>query len=236
MKGKTAWIVAVSLVIGPLPTAAQSSKPDLRQIASRLDLTASGARRWLDALGVRADRPPLERLLAVSGTGEIVVARDGGESSVSLGLDLDTRLLHTGEVLVLVHNHPGNAGLSAGDLVQLAKAGVAAVVAVAHDGSIYMAARGARYHPDRFEDGQYDVVRLEIRKRLRVECGSGAIRVADGDAQFSHLTAMALAEAGVIEYRAVLSSKSRASFEAARVPFGHVVVAAASKVPFPLSP
>ena len=228
MTGLTWGMVVATLVAGSGTAKAQPSKPDLPQIAGRLDLTASGAARWLEVLGVTPDKQSSERLLAISAAGETVATRDGGESSVSLGAELDARLLRAGDAVILVHNHPGNAGLSANDLAQLAKPGVAAVVAVAHDGSIYMAVRGARYDPVHFEQQQYDVARVEIKKRLRVECGTGTLSAAASDAHFSHLAALALSKAGVIEYRAVLSSRPGASFEAARVAFGQVALGAAS--------
>ena len=53
--------------------------------------------------------------------------------------------------VVLVHNHPANAGLSAADTQQLAKPGVAAIVAVGHDGSVFIASAGPRLNRDFFE-------------------------------------------------------------------------------------
>ena len=207
MKGMTGlmWgMVVATLVAGSGTAKAQPSKPDLPQIAGRLDLTASGAGRWLNVLGVTPDKQSSERLLAISAAGETVATRDGGESSVSEA-ELDARLLRAGDAVILVHNHPGNAGLSANYFAQLAKPGVAAVVAIAHDGD--MAVRGARYDPVHFEQQQDHVARVEIKKRLRVECGTGTLSAAASDAHFSHLAALALSKAGVIEYRAVLSSR-----------------------------
>jgi hypothetical protein len=93
-----------------------------------------------------------------------------------------------------------------------------------------MAARGARYDADRFETGQYAVGRAEVQKRLRIECGSGAITQRAADAHTSHLIALALAKADVIEYRALLAPSARESFEQARVAFGHVAAGAAAQV------
>ena len=43
---------------------------------------------------------------------------------------------------VLVHNHPSSVGLSAADIGQLSKPGVAAIVAIGHDGSVFVASAG----------------------------------------------------------------------------------------------
>ena len=222
------WGLLGVLVAGcPVPAVAQGTGASLQAVAGRLDLTAAGAGQWRNALGVSPGRAAPERLLAVSPAGQVLRTQDGTESSVALGLELDLLLLDDRQTIVLVHNHPGNASLSANDLAQLAKPGVAAVVAIGHDSSLYMAARGPRYDVDGFEPRQYEVARGEIKKRLLTERGAGAVTLAGGDAHFSHLAALALAKAGIIEYRARLATGSRASFELSRVAFGHVAAGAA---------
>jgi hypothetical protein len=213
-----AWIALVAL----------GGTPSLQDLTGRLDLTVSGSPRWLTALGVVPGGPPRERLLAVSLQGEMIAVVDGGESSVSLGRELDLRLLDPRSAIVLVHNHPHGASLSQNDLSQLEKPGVAAVVAIAHDGSVYAAARGALYAADRFDDLQYAIVREEVTKRARVACGSRELTVAAVDVHFSHVAALALAKAHVIEYQASLSAVVRASYESARIPFGRIAEGAAA--------
>ena len=225
----TAVMAAGILSIGSA-VSGQETTPRLRDIAKRLELTAAGSGRWLDALGVTGSPKPAERLIALTSTGRVIATRDGDESSVSLGLELDLQLLTPGSALVLVHNHPGNAGLSANDLGHLAKPGVAAVVAVARDGSIYMAARGRRYDAIAFELRQYDPLRVELRKRLRVECGARALTTETADAHFSHVAALALVKASVIAYEAVLVGDSRQSFDLARVTLVRAAQSAAARV------
>ena len=224
-----AAIAAGILSIGAVVNA-QSPAPDLRDIADRLELTAAGSRRWLDALGVTGNAKTAERLIALASDGRVIAARDGGESSVSLGLELDVQLLTPGSAVVLVHNHPGNAGLSANDLSHLAKPGVAAVAAIGRDGSIYMAARGRRFDAIAFELRQYEPLRAELKKRLREECGARALTIQDADAHFSHVAALALARAGVIVYQAVLVGGTRMSFDTDRVTLGRVAQSAAAQV------
>src|SRR5262245_59711543 len=90
------WIAAVILAGNAGVLAAQSGKPDLRSLASDLQLDARGARTWLVTLGVEADPGPSEHLLAVTPDGRIVARRDGGAQHVLLGLELDTRLVTAG--------------------------------------------------------------------------------------------------------------------------------------------
>lgn len=213
--------------------SAQQPAADLREIANRLGLTEAGSGRWLDSLGVTGNTNAAERLIALTSTGRVIATRDGGESSVSLGLELDLQLLTPGSAIVLVHNHPGNAGLSANDLGHLAKPGVAVVVALGRDGSIYMASRGRRYDPIAFERLQYGPLRVELRKRLWEERGARALTTEVADAHFSHVAALALAKAGIVVYQAVLLGETRASFDAARVTLGRVASGAAAHVQCP---
>ena len=209
---------------------AQTPTRALRDVAEQLELTAAGAGRWLHVFGVTGNTQALERLVALTSTGRVLAMRDGSEASVAVGPELDRELLTAGSAIVLVHNHPGNAGLSASDLGQLTKPGVTAIAAVGHDGSIYLAARGRRYDPDTFERRQYTSVQVEVSKRLRVECGARALATDVADAHVSHVTALALAKAGVIVYEATLAGGTRASFEAGRVALGRVAAGAAARV------
>ena len=228
------WTLLLAFTAGTLSmgsvAGAQESAPRLRDIARSLELTAAGSGRWLDALGVTGSGKPAERLIALTIAGRVIATRDGGESAVSLGLELDLQLLTPGSAIVIVHNHPGNAGLSANDLGHLAKPGVAAVVAVGRDGSIYMAARGRRYDPIAFELRQYDPLRVELKKRLREECGARALTIEAADAHFSHVASLALVKASVIVYEAVLAGGTRESFDVARVPLGRVARGAGARV------
>src|SRR5262245_60219420 len=99
---------------------------DLSRLASSLDLTERGAARWLAQLRATGSGPSAERLLAVTATGERLMERDGDGSSVVVGEELDTLLRQHDRSVILIHNHPSSAGLSAADIGQLAKPGVAA--------------------------------------------------------------------------------------------------------------
>jgi hypothetical protein len=224
-----AWVcAALAQPPGPSPAPLHAPRENLARIVRQFDFTEKGSSRWLSALGVLPGAAGRERLLVMSASGTLVATKGGSEFVVLFGPEIELRLMTPGANHVLVHNHPDNAGLSANDLAQLSKPGVAAVVAVAHDRSLYIAVRGSRYDGELFLDRQYDVVRSEILKWLRIDAGAGMVRPRAGNAHFSHLAALALAKAGVIEYRAVLLASARESFDSARVGFGHVVVASAA--------
>lgn len=196
---------------------------DLSKLASSLDLTERGAARWLSRLEAVGSGPSAERLLAVTATGEPLMEREGGPSSVSVGVEMDRLLLQQDRFVVLMHNHPSNAGLSAADIGQLAKPGVAAIVAVGHNGSVFAAAPGRRMDPDHVEERQYPQASTEVTRRLLKDWPSDHMPFAIADAHLSHLVAQALAKGGVIDYWFTLRGASRESYEKGRLVFGQVV-------------
>lgn len=220
------WMALI--VAGTSGVTAQEQVTDLSRLAATLDFTDPGVRRWLDHLGVRVADPSGERLLAVSVTGEPLMARQGERSVVEVGPELDDLLRGPDRAVVLVHNHPSNVGLSVADLGQLTKPGVAAIVAVGHDGSVFMASAGPRMDPDFFEERQYAMARAEVLKRLRTE--SRSIPSTVRDAHFSHLVSLVLSRAGILDYWFTLRGTGRESYEQARIPFGRVVTGAAARL------
>ena len=218
------WALAVAS-----GASAQERSIDLPRLVSALDLTDRGVATWLELL--QAGDGPAERLVAVSTSGERLVERVGDRSSVYVGAELDGLLLRSDRSVILIHNHPSNVGLSAADIGQLAKPGVAAIVAIGHDRSVFVAAPGPRMDPDFLEERQYALAGSEIRRRLRsAASGSDRIAVADGDAQFSHLVCRVLAKAGIIKYWFELRGASRGSYEPARMAFGQVIEGAAVRL------
>jgi hypothetical protein len=215
--------VAFGTATGTSGASAPGRSIDLTRLASSLDLSERGAATWLAQLEANGSDPSAERLLAVTPTGERLMERDGGRSSVSVGVEMDTLLRQEGRYVVLIHNHPSNAGLSAADIGQLAKPGVAAIVAVGHDGSVFVAAPGRRMDPDHVEDRQYAQASAEVTRRLRRDWPLEHVPFAIADAHLNHLVARALAGTGVIDYWFALRGTSRDSYERARLVFGQVV-------------
>jgi hypothetical protein len=222
-----ATLVLASAVSGE---TAQEQLTDLPKLVTNLDLTERGIRRWLKELSVTGDQPPTERLLAVSVTGERFFERHGGSSSVVVDPELDNKLRQPDMAVALVHNHPTNVGLSVADMGQLAKPGVAAIVAIGHDGSVFIASAGSRFDRNFFEDRQCALASTEVVKRLRAEWPSRRVSVAASDAHFNHLVTLALAKAQIVQYWFNLRGTERGSYELARAVFGNVVVGAAERL------
>jgi hypothetical protein len=215
---------ACSVGLGAAGGAGAQERPiDLSRLALSLDLTERGAATWLARLETNKSGPSAERLLAVTATGERLMERDGGRSSVPVGVELDTLLVQRDRSIVLIHNHPAHVGLSAADIGQLARPGVAAIVAIAPDRSVFAAAPGPRMDPDHLEDRQYARASAEVTRRLRQDWPSEHLPFEIADEHLSHLVALALARAGVIDYWFALRGASRDSYERARLVFGQVI-------------
>lgn len=156
----------------------------------------------------------------LSADGRVIRVIDGGESHVNIAADLDRLFASSGANLTLVHNHPAGNGLSANDLSQLEKAGIATVVAVGHDGSIYAASRGDRF-PAAFVAGFDGAVCGQARagaERVLREERSSVLRSAF-DAQVRYLVGLALGKAGILNYRFVLGADRAQQFDTARIFF-----------------
>jgi hypothetical protein len=199
-------------VVGAAGVSAGLSEDELGVLAARLDLSERGTAAWLQQL--ERNGAATERLLAVTTSGELVMAREGGRTAVVIGVELDLLLRRPGSAIVLIHNHPSNTGLSAADIGQLSKAGVAAIVAICRDGSVYMAAAGPRMDRDFLESHQYFPAEAEVSRRMELarinSSRPDAIRLR------GHLVARALAKAGIISYRADIRSGGREHLGAER--------------------
>ena len=140
-RGMVAIAAILAGTVGPV--AAQRREISLPDLAGRLGLTPAGAHEWLGKLGFRVgDGRQKERLLLVNSAGETLLAKDGKEGRVATTADVNAWLYREGAAIVLIHNHPAGTGLSENDLMQLIKPGAAAVAAIGHDGSVYVAATG----------------------------------------------------------------------------------------------
>jgi hypothetical protein len=183
-----AAVLAAAVAVSPASGEAGDQATDPRALASSLDLTGSGVRQWLEALGVEGGGPPVvsERLLVVNTTGTVLTRRDGVSASVHVDSEVDSLLLRPGTAAVLVHNHPANVGLSGPDLHHLTKPGVAAVVAIGHDGSVFLAVRAiqgghrrAAEELERADDvGAQD---LDRARHARFAAGAEAVGVRPAD-------------------------------------------------------
>ena len=227
------WLMGWGLTMaasGLGPTGAQEPAKGLSQLADRLNLTDRNVGTWLERLGAAGEGRTGERLLVLGPSGEAVAERNGGESSVVIDPELDRLLLDPGQPVVLVHNHPASVGLSAADIGQIAKPGVTAILAIGHDGSMFLAAAGPAMSRDFLEDRQYAQALREVKARLRTSAPSARVSSAERDAHLNHLVTRALAEARVIQYWFALRGASRESYQRARSVFNQVVAGAAAQL------
>lgn len=232
--GRRHLLVAVWLTLamagGVRADERREATEDLRSLAVKLNLTDKGVTRWLEKLGVTRGGEETERLLAVSMTGELLLERQGGRASVSVDSELDGLLRRPDMAIVLIHNHPANVGLSLSDMRHLTKPGVVAMVAVGHDGSVYIASAGPRIDRPWFADQQYAVAFAAVRNQLRIEWPAGRLSIAAGDAHTSHLVALTLARAGIVRYWFRFRGSNLVTYEDARFIFNRIIVVAADSL------
>ncbi len=154
-------------------------------------------------------------------------ALDGSDASVVVTPEFDGDLVREGAGIVLVHNHPANTSLSQQDLGQLDKPGVARSWR-----SVTTAAstpRPSRKTPPTLAAAGPNVTPVcapEVGKALRIEVPRMATSASTAASFATHLTMLALAKAGYVDYFAAMSPERRATFNADVVAFGRVVASA----------
>ena len=205
-------LLAIFLSV-PLASQVEAGGRELRRLLESLELADLGVARWLLALGVTGNDTRQERLIAMTTSHELVQQIVGDDFTVTIGPELMAKLDQPGSDIVLIHNHPTSSSLSWADISFLSKPGVAAVVAVGHDGSVYAAMRGRRFACERVSRLVYQRAATAARARLDLEIKLSPA-VAEGVSlpqYLTHLIADALRSLRVIEYRAVMSAeRSRA--------------------------
>jgi len=223
------WMTIATTVPAADAQVAQKPPANLPKLAESLNLTDGGVWRWLDRLGVNGDSRS-ERLLALESTGKILIERHGDDSSVRVDPELDSLLLRPGAAVVLIHNHPASVGLSLADLRHVYKPGVAAMVAIGHDGSVFIASAGPRFDHSGAADLHYPVAMAEIRDRLRREWPSGRLSIAASDAHTSHLITLALARARIVQYWFKLRGGSLTSYQGTQFTFNRIAALGAARL------
>jgi len=174
--------------------------------------------------------PETETLIALASDGTIVDAIIGTRSEVALSASFDAPLQHAGSRVVLVHNHPSSVGLSGADLGQLGKAGVSAIVAIGHDGSMYAASAGPAFDPVHFESTTYPAVTTAVVQQMLVESPSSRIPMTMFSPYVEHVAALALHKARVIDYHAQLGYARCVAYDRLAVSCGHVAESVGSRV------
>jgi hypothetical protein len=176
-----------------------------------------------------AHLPPTERLVAIRPTGTILESLDGSNATVVLSRTFDEPLRAPGANIVLVHNHPSSRGLSGADLGQLSKAGVAGIIAVGHDGSLYAASATSSDMADRLETQFYPFAKHEVVRHLRMKARAlvepGAL-----DIHAEHLIALSLENANMIRYWFVLKDSRHQAYARYGVTFSQITVSVGARL------
>ncbi len=213
---------AVAAMGGPSGGGLRSGLGDRGEV--RLEALVEGFHRMMKRHGPLTGRLAAnEVLLAVDEVGTIVEVREGSGSRVVVDRAFGQLLKRPGAGLTLIHNHPGCTSLSASDLGQLGEPGVAAIVAIGNDGSIYGAVAGPAFDGASFESWLYPLTRAAVLGRLNRERPSQPGEAAALNSHIDHLIATALHKAGAIRYRARLAGSRGASFESGRTLAGYIV-------------
>lgn len=155
--------------------------------------------------------PADEHLVAINSDGSVRWVIEGTARAAVIDRELDADLYRANAGIVLVHNHPNSASLSGADLEHLGKPGVASIVVVGHDGSIYTARAGRRYETTEFIGSLYPLARNAVTQQLRIQRPSGRVSTHIIDAQFEHLVALSLHKAEIIRYRAIFPNARQAT-------------------------
>jgi hypothetical protein len=195
-------------------------------VVREADLAALGsAARWRILIAGDGSLPPHERIIVTDGAGRILMRAEGTARGVDIPPQWMPMLRERGAGLILAHNHPAGQSLSIEDLSQFEKRGVAMVVALGHDGSLYAATEGPRYRDASFA-AVYMAASREVTRQVplhKVEANAFLLHR-------NHLVALALARAGVIGYRCDLAPPRARAFASYARPFDDIVAAAEAGV------
>lgn len=218
---------AMAQTSDPVVTPSITATP--RSARRNLDIrTLTDIQRWRVVLGgTGAVLTGHERLVAIHRDGRVIGTADGSAEGVSMPISWTDTLRSPAADVILVHNHPQGQSLSAGDLWQLAKPGVAAIVAVGHDGSLYVAAAGPAFNGFTFVDEVYLPASQRVERLLQLSGRTNGGVIAP---HRNHLVALSLARAGVIDYHAALGGDRKASYNGYAVTFESIVNLTAAEI------
>lgn len=171
-------------------------------------------RFWVRLIGDAGRLPQHERLVVLASDGRVLDVVEGGDDSVVVPEKVDGMLASSDARLVLAHNHPASTSLSGADLAQLDRKNVERVVALGHDGSVYEAMLGAHFSGPSVGAVLYPQVEARVLARLTMEAARVGASPRTGYDQFSHLVALVLGRAGVIDYRFRMSVSATTQYMA----------------------
>jgi proteasome lid subunit RPN8/RPN11 len=203
------------------------------RLDSHASIAAAVARRMTDLQRYTVDASKWlsarEQAVAFRLDGSVLWMIEGTRRGVAIPADKDIDLHRAGSRVIFVHTHPSSGSFSSRDLAQLAKPGVAAIVVLGHDGSVYIAGRGPRFDEVRVERTLYAAAQEGIAMRLRLE-QPARVTSQTVDHHVGHLAAAALGNTGVIEYSALLSQRRESIYRACGRLCGRLTEAAALRI------
>jgi hypothetical protein len=216
--GRIAWAQAVTA-----GAVGGGAAPVLREA----DLAALGpGARWRTLIAGEARKLPRhQRVIVTDAMGRILMQAEGTTRGIDIPPQWMPVLRERGAGLILAHNHPAGQSLSLEDLTQFEKRGVAMVVALGHDGSLYAAAEGPRYRETSFA-ALYMAASREVTRQVRLH----KVEANAFLAHRNHFVALALARADVIVYRADLAHDRWRAYNSYAAPCGDITRAAEAAV------
>ena len=170
-----------------------------------------------------------ERMILIDDvTGRELGRADGTQSSVAFTGEMNRILQDPHNSVRIVHNHPSSGSLSLPDLIAVyVHKGSSAIEAIGHDGSLYIggAASGG------IADGvTYPAAIKAVQIAFMPEVVAGNMSAHQAGDMFWHATNTALAQAGIISYRAILSVRRQETLDGLGEAFDAAVKAAVAAI------
>lgn len=227
-------LCAVTGLVRPLDAQVLAIRPTAAldvSLALSFDRAAPlRAEAWTRAIGTNGRLPNHERMLVVSATGQVLSVIDGDRDRVVLPSDLADVLARVALNVTLVHNHRDSVSLSGSDLVQLGKVGVARVVALGHDGTMYAASGAAEFALESAVENRYGPVLARVLERVSRESQFSGASLAGLYPHIPHVVALIFERAGVIRYAVDPSADTWATLERYRAVIERLVDAEAPRL------
>lgn len=170
-----------------------------------------------------------ERMILIDDvTGRELARADGTQSSVAFTGEMNRILQDSRNRVRIVHNHPSSGSLSLPDLIAVyAHKGASEIEAIGHDGSLYVggAASGV------IADGvTYSAAIKAVQIAFMAEVVAGNMSAHQAGDMFWHATNTALAQVGIISYRAILSVRRQETLDGLGEAFDAAVKAAVAAI------
>ena len=170
-----------------------------------------------------------ERMILIDdATGRELGRVDGTQSSVAFTDEMKRILQDPSNSARIIHNHPLSMSLSLSGLIAVkAHKGASAIEAIGHDGSLYIGGAGV----GGIADGvTYSAAIKAVQIAFMAEVVAGNMSAHQAGDMFWHAVNTALAQAGIISYRAILSVRRQETLDGLGEAFDAAVKAAVAAI------